>query len=291
MRSESDDLAVHSSLEAVQTVEEGASGNQRSIRVSAFEALAMLAQVQQWGTLAWNDIKLRYRRTTLGPLWITLGLAATVFSVGVLYGVLFGNELSHHLPYFATGLVAWTLLGSTISEGCTTYLGAAAIIRTIPVPLVVHVYRMLARHLIILAHNLLLIATLWLIFRWPPNWHLLLVLPGIALVLTTVFGLVLFLSVVAARFRDVQLIVSTTLQLVFLMTPIMWDAESLRPSGLLYVAEFNPVYHLIEVIREPLLGVAPSAVSWFSSILVALVSVMLGSTFYARYRHRVPFWI
>ncbi len=291
MRSDSDRFAVHSSLEALQTVEEGASGNQRSLRSAVFEVMAMLAQVQQWGTLAWNDIKLRYRRTTLGPLWITLGLAATVFSVGVLYGALFGNELSHHLPYFATGLVAWTLLGSTISEGCTTYLGAAAIIRTIPVPLVVHVYRMLARHLIIFAHNLLLIAALWVIFRWPIDSHLLLIVPGTAITLVTAFGLVLFLSVVAARFRDVQLIVSTILQLVFLMTPIMWDAESLRPCGLIYVAEFNPVYHLIEIMREPLLGNLPSAVSWISSTLAAIASLALGLTFYARYRHRVPFWI
>ena len=77
----------------------------------------------QWSTLAWNDIKFRYRRTTLGPLWITFGLGATVFSVGIFYGGLFGNELSQYLPYFAAGLIAWTFIGSTLSEGAAPSSG------------------------------------------------------------------------------------------------------------------------------------------------------------------------
>ena len=65
-----------------------------SLGAATREILGTLMRFDQWSTLAWNDVKLRYRRTTLGPLWITLGLGATVFSVGILYGVLFGNELS-----------------------------------------------------------------------------------------------------------------------------------------------------------------------------------------------------
>ena len=74
----------------------------------------MLIQWAQWWTLACNDVRLRYRRTTLGPLWITVGLAATVSSVGLLYGSLFGNRLSDYLPYFATGLVVWAFIASAI---------------------------------------------------------------------------------------------------------------------------------------------------------------------------------
>jgi hypothetical protein len=54
-----------------------------SIRSAIPEFAAIGAQVDRWATLAWSDIKLRYRRTTLGPLWITLGLGASVFSVGL----------------------------------------------------------------------------------------------------------------------------------------------------------------------------------------------------------------
>jgi ABC-type polysaccharide/polyol phosphate export permease len=263
----------------------------RSLSSAGREALEMLARVEQWSTLAWNDIKLRYRRTTLGPLWITLGLGATVLSVGILYGALFGNELTEYIPYFTIGLVAWTFLASAINDGCTVFLGAAALIRAIPVPLVVHVYRMLARQLLVLAHNFLLIVGLWLILRWPLDANVLLLMPGLALNVIVALGLALFFGIVAARFRDVQLIVSMLLQLVFLTTPIMWQPKGLKGSAMSYVADFNPVYHLIEIIRRPLLNQAPTSTSWAISCVVAAGSFALGMAFYTRYRHRVPFWV
>jgi ABC-type polysaccharide/polyol phosphate export permease len=263
----------------------------RSLRTAGREALEMLARVEQWSTLGWNDIKLRYRRTTLGPLWITLGLTATVLSVGILYGVLFGNELSEYLPYFTAGLVTWMFLSSAINDGCTVFLGAAALIRAIPVPLVVHVYRMLARQLLVLAHNFLLIVGLWLILRWPLDANVLLLMPGLALNVILALGLALFFGIVAARFRDIQLIVSMVLQLLFLMTPIMWQPKSLKGSATSYVADLNPVYHLIEIIRQPMLSQAPTSTSWAIAGAVAAGSFALGLAFYARFRHRVPFWV
>ncbi len=263
----------------------------RSFGTAMDEVTAMLLRVELWSTLAWNDIKLRYRRTTLGPLWITLGLGTTVLSVGLLYGALFGNELSQYLPYFTAGLIAWTFLSAAIGEGCGAYLGAAFLIRAIPIPLVVHVYRMLARQLIMLAHNLVLVVVMWAVFQWPLNWNVLLVVPGLAINVVAACGFVLFLSVVAARFRDVLLIVMTLLQLIFLITPIMWETKSLKGASIGLVADLNPFYHLIEVVRRPLLSEPAALLSWAVAILTACVAVLIGLHFYARYRHRVPFWI
>ena len=95
---------------------------------------------------------------------------------------------------------------------------------------------------------------LWLLFPWPLGWSFMLIVPGLVLSILAVFGAVLALSIVAARFRDIQLIVSTVLQLVFLLTPIIWDAKSLRGVALTYVADFNPIYHLIEVVRAAAAG-------------------------------------
>jgi ABC-type polysaccharide/polyol phosphate export permease len=268
-----------------------AATDQRSLGAAVHEILSTLMRFAQWSTLAWNDNKLRYRRTTLGPLWITLGLAATVFSVGILYGVLFSNELSQYLPYFAAGLISWTFIGSALSDGCGTYLGAAAIIRAVPVAPAVHVCRMLTRQLILLAHNLALMVVLWVLFPWPLSWSFVLIVPGLFLSIVAVFGAVLALSIVAARFRDIQLIVSTMLQLVFLLTPIMWEANSLRGAALTYLVDFNPIYHLIEIVRRPLLGEVPMLGSWLFSIMTAATCLAVGCAFYARYRHRVAFWV
>jgi ABC-2 type transport system permease protein/lipopolysaccharide transport system permease protein len=263
----------------------------QSIRSALQEMMEIGVQFDQWATLAWSDVKLRYRRTTLGPLWITLGLGASVFSVGLLYGVLFGNELSQYLPYFAAGIVVWTFLASCITEGCMVFVGSAAMIKAIPVPLVLHVYRMLTRQLIVLAHNLALIVLLWAIYRWKLNWTPVLFLAGLAIDTTCAFGWILTLGIIAARFRDVQLIISTLLQLLFLLTPIMWQPESLRGAGLSFIADANPLYYLVEVFREPLLGIAPKPMTWAISSVFTALSLAVGVRFYARYRRRVAFWV
>lgn len=263
----------------------------RSLRVAINEIISTLIRVPQWGTLAWNDVKLRYRRTSLGPLWITLGLGATVFSVGILYGALFGNDLSKYLPYFAAGLIAWTVIGSSLGEGCMAFLGAAAIIRAIPVAPAVHVLRLMARQIIMLCHNLLLMIILWIMFPWSLSWANLLVLPGIAINSIALFGAVLALSILGARFRDIQLLVTTFLQLAFLITPVMWDAHSLKGDALVYVANFNPFFHLIEIVRRPMLGELAAPMSWGYAGLTAALALLAGGFFYARYRHRVAFWI
>ncbi len=266
-------------------------GEHRSLRFATIEVLETLARAPQWGTLAWNDIKLRYRRTTLGPLWITLGLGATVFSVGILYGVIFGNELARYLPYFGVGLITWTFISTAIGEGCTAYLGAAAIIKAIPVPPAVHIFRLMVRQLINLAHHLVLVVVLWLMFPWQLTSASLLVVPAFVLNAIVLFGAVMTLSIIAARFRDIQLIVTTILQLLFLLTPIIWQADSLRGAALVHVVNWNPFFHMIEIVRQPLLGKAPMLVSWLSCCGLAVLSVTCGTYFYARYRHRIPFWV
>jgi ABC-2 type transport system permease protein len=245
----------------------------------------------QWATLAWTDIAVKYRRTTLGPAWITLGLAVSVTSVGVLYGVLFGKDLSDYLPYFAIGIIAWTFFSSCVTEGCGVFVANGAMIKSIPVSMAVYVYRMMSRQLILLMHNLTLVIILWLIFRWHLNWSIVLLPAGLALNVLTAFGLILMLGVVGARFRDVQLIVSTVLQLAFLLTPVMWQPNTLDGTKLRIFVDANPLHALIEVLRQPAVGAAPDALTWLFALGNALLALALGVFFYARYRHRIAFWV
>ena len=63
-----------------------------------------------WMALAWQDIKLRYRRSVIGPLWITLSMAITVYSMGFLYSRLFHMDLDSYFPYLVSGMLAWGVI-------------------------------------------------------------------------------------------------------------------------------------------------------------------------------------
>lgn len=259
------------------------------------ELVALTRNYELWSTLAWSDTKLRYRRTKLGPLWVTISTGLTVLMVGTIYGGIFGTpaglSLSNYIAYFACGLVFWTFISSTITESCTVFVQATPLIKALPLPILLHVYRMMARNLVLLGHNLIVILLLWVFAQWPLGWHVLLVIPGSILLIVAVFGAVLALSVICARFRDVQQIIAALLQLTFLLTPIIWPPEALAATRARLLLILNPVYYLLEIVRAPLLGDTAPLGIWAVATLIAVVSFATGMAVYGRFRRRIPFWL
>jgi ABC-type polysaccharide/polyol phosphate export permease len=260
-------------------------------RSTAGELVALGVEAQRWWTLAWADTRFRYRRTTFGPFWITLSMAATVFSVGLLFGTLFGNDLSQYLPYFAIGLIVWTFISQCLIEGGLVYVQSAGYIKSTPVPLPLHVYRLLGRQLILLGHNAVLPLGLWLIFQWQLGVVALLSLLGLAIGVVALFGAMLALSIVCTRYRDLHQIVSALMSLLFLLTPIIWMPGSVRSPGLDVVVYANPFHHLVEIVRQPLLGTVPDLASWVTAAAVALIALVAGIAIHARLKHRVVYWL
>jgi ABC-2 type transport system permease protein len=78
------------------------------------------------------DISLRYRRTVIGPLWITLTLAATIASVGTVYAALFKQDVTSFLPPFAVGLIVWTLIATTLQERSNIFVASGHLIKAAP---------------------------------------------------------------------------------------------------------------------------------------------------------------
>lgn len=263
----------------------------RGLAAAFRESATNLRDVDRWATLAWIDTILRYRRTMLGPGWLTLSTGVMIGSVGLLWGAIFGSNLSSYMPYFATGVVLWTLISNSLRDGCDIFIQAGNLIKSVPASLMVHVHRMMARHLIILAHNAVLILLLWVIFRWPLGWSVLLAVPGLVIVTLTLTGMVLVLGILCTRFRDVPQIVAAILQLLFLLTPIIWTADSVRGRSISVLLDFNPFYYLLEVVRGPLLGDVPPAHAWSVACAIALVSLLAGHALYGRFQHRVAYWL
>lgn len=261
------------------------------LRSAARDGLTTLADYERWGTLAWTDTSLRYRRTVLGPWWVTLSTGVFIGSVGLVWGGIFGTEMSSYMPFFAVGYVLWSLVSASLLEGCNVFIQSIGLIKSTTTPLLVHVFRMLGRQFIVFAHNILIIALLWAIFRWPLGWQTLLAIPGLAVVVAALFGAVLMLGVLCTRFRDVQQIIGAVLQLLFLLTPIMWKPDLLAGKRAAVLMDFNPLYFLIEIVRVPLLGHAPSLTICMGALLSAGMSLLLGLAIYGRFRHRIAYWL
>jgi homopolymeric O-antigen transport system permease protein len=242
-----------------------------------------------WGLLGWQDIRQRYRRSMIGPFWLTISMGALVAGLGVLYSGLFRIEVANYLPFVALGFIVWGLVSSLFTDGCATFISAEGIIKQASLPLSVHVYRVVWRNLIIFGHNIVIFFIVAVIFSIWPGWTGLLALPGLVLICLNGVWLALLLGLVSARFRDVPQIVASLVQVAFFLTPIIWKPELL--PGRTWILDFNPFFHFLELVRAPLLGQMPTLASWLTVLGITLAGWFLTFAMYRRYRWRVAYWI
>src|SRR2546421_12753681 len=78
-----------------------------------------------WCSLGWHDIRQRYRRSIVGPFWLTLSMGIMVAGLAYLYAGLFGQDVESYLPYVATGIIIFTMISSLASDGSTVFIGSA----------------------------------------------------------------------------------------------------------------------------------------------------------------------
>jgi len=242
-----------------------------------------------WGLVAWCDIKQRYRGSVLGPFWLTLSTAVMIGSLGALYSRLFHMDLATYLPYLSLGILIWGLISALLTESCTAFISAEHVIKQIRMPLSVHLYRVIARNVIVFGHNLVVFVVVMLWFRVQVGWADLMVLPGVALLMAGMVPTGLILAAMCARFRDIPPVVANLLQVIFFMTPIMWRAELLGPN--IDLAIYNPFNCFIDLVRAPLLGEWVPATSWGVALGMTAAAWAVAFPFFARFRARIAYWV
>jgi lipopolysaccharide transport system permease protein len=240
-------------------------------------------------SLGWLDIRLRYRGSALGPFWLTLSSAIMVGSLGVLYSALFHIDVHEYLPFLALSQVLWSFLSTVVNEGCTCFTQAEGMIRAVRMPLFLHALRTLVRNVLVLAHNVVVIVVVDVIFDIRPGWHALEALPGIAVWTIDSLAVCLLLGAFCARFRDIGPIVGSVMQIAFFLTPVIWQPQQLGASA--RWLPLNPFFALFDIVRAPLLGSAPPAHVWPAALLFSLILCATSWLLFVRARGRVAFWI
>lgn len=245
-----------------------------------------------WFMLAYQDIKIRYRRSVLGPFWITLSMAITAYSMGFLYSHIFHTDMQNYFPFLVGGMLAWGLISGTVSDLVETFTIAEHMIKQIKLPYSLYISRVAARNIIIFLHNIPIIFPIILIFHQTAkvNLNTLILIPGLILFYINALNYGLILAMLGARFRDIIQIVKSLIQVVFFVTPVLWNPNIL-PLNKQFIAEFNPFYAFIEFLRCPLIGTAPMKSSWIMITIVTLIGFAFSFNMFKRYRARIVYWL
>lgn len=248
-----------------------------------------LADWRLWGFLGWHDIRQRYRRSTLGPLWLTLSMVVTVISIGLIWGTLFGLDAKEFVPYLCVGMVVWNLIVGIVTEGCQAFIGAGGYITQTNRPVSTYAFWVIWRNLLISFHtSLVYIGIVPVLGIWP-NQHTLMALPGLLLLVLAITWPAFLFGIIAARFRDIPQIVQSILTVAFFVTPVIWKAEQLGPRA--YIAQWNPLTHIMDLVRAPLLGQPLTPLAWEMAGATALVGWLVTFALFVRYRGRIAYWL
>ncbi|MBO1905769.1 ABC transporter permease [Microvirga sp. 3-52] len=242
-----------------------------------------------WSTMAWQDIRLRYKGSMLGPFWLTISMGIMVTALGVLYSAIWKHDITDFLPYLAIGLLFWNLISSLISDGTQAFIKAEGILLQVKMPVTIHAMRSVVRNLIVFLHNCVVGAAVLLFFSVPQSLYSLVSLIGLVLILLNGFWFTMLVGMMCTRFRDIGPIVASLTQIVFFLTPIIWMPNSL--GNKLWVMYLNPAYAFLEIARGPLLGHSIPLPVWAMAFGVTILGFLVTFVFFARFRARLPFWV
>ncbi len=239
--------------------------------------------------LAVHDVKQRYRRSRLGPIWFLLNNIIFVGVLGILYAQIFKVSAAEYLSYLMVGIIIWQFVSTSMTEGTHCFIEARNFIQQTTLPLSIHCQRQVIRNLIILAHSLplLLVAPIIANGSIPAESLTLPISLGLsylnAVWISIVFGLI------GARYRDFLPLVQNFVTLAFFFTPIMWMPHLLSERAAF--VELNPFYHFISIFRDPLLYGNIPLKSFTIVVLITTIGLTMANILMKRFKHRVAYCV
>ncbi|MHA2787797.1 galactan export ABC transporter permease subunit Wzm/RfbD [Corynebacterium sp. S7] len=276
--------------------EETPKSQSKTFRAAFGDLIRGFGQYELWLQLGWQDIKQRYKRSTLGPLWITIATGVMALALGLLYSLLFQIEWRQFLPHVTVGFIIWGFISGCIKEGSTVFIENEGLIKQLPSALSVHVYRLVWRQVLFLAHNMIIWVLMVIILDIPLTWEVLLFVPALLLLIINGVWVAMFFGIISTRFRDVAPLLEALVQLLFYVTPIVWTTSTLEDRGgevaaQAKIVEINPLFHYLEIARAPLLGQHVDAYHWWIVIGCTVIGVLLTAVVMRQWRYRVAYWV
>lgn len=234
---------------------------------------------------AWQDIRDAYRRTALGPWWIAVSLAVQVATIGAIFAIVLDIDIREFLPYLALSLVLWNFISQTLSESANAFFYSERIIKQISLPASFSIFRSLIKNFLYFLHNVPVVGLVFLATDSFRADELVIAGVGMLLVVANAGWISALIAVAGAKYRDIFPITNAILMVFFYATPVIWTLDAVKSDLLTNVMAWNPFFHLLNVVREPLLM---GETSWLSLLLA--VSGAITGGFVALFTLRAVGW-
>ena len=247
---------------------------------------------RKWYLFGMQNIRAAYSRSRIGQFWISLLFLIMVVSLGVIYSTLWQSRIDEFLPFFALSQMIWLFMSGVTQGSSTAYQVYAGHIKTQYQPTTLFVFAIIFRHLVVMLHNAVVVAAVFLYFLKPLHWTAILALPGLVVLIANCYWIALVNAFVCARFRDIPAVVTSLVQIAFFVSPILWPPSAIKnPDLRVILVDLNPVANLVAIVRDPLLGLVPSMPVYVFSALFTFFGLSVAGFVFAKTHRRLVYWI
>ncbi|MGV8996296.1 MAG: ABC transporter permease [Parvibaculaceae bacterium] len=260
------------------------------MRAGIFDLYEGLQAWRIWHLIGVSSIRLRYSRSRLGQVWLTLSTGLFILMYGGLFSVLFHQEPKVMLPYVGVSMIIWTAISGAISNATTCLVSAHQYFENQYASFSIAIFVVIYREAITFAHEAVIIFAILLYFGLLGNVHVLSMLIGFVFVVFTLIWVSYALAILCVRYRDLIQVMASVLRAAFFLTPIFWR-ESMFPEGYRHYLIFNPFHVLLSVVRDPLLGIDTPDHYLIYGFGASILGFFLTMIFIGKYRRRIIFWI
>ncbi len=232
--------------------------------------------------LVWRDVKLRYKQTALGVVWV----AFQPIALALMFTIVFSHFLSAPsggAPYSAfvlAGLVPWQLFAAALARSSLSLVANEHLLTKIYFPRILIPLASVLTALIDMIFTLFVLGGVLVYFEIGLSVTILVLPLLIALVLIGAIGIGLLFSAINVRYRDIQAILPFLTQIWLFATPIAYSA-TLVPSDWRWLYELNPMVGIVGGFRWAILGGDFPAALWISAAVITLLA-MTGVVYFRR---------
>ena len=251
-----------------------------------------LHQIYTAWHFSWTEMLARYRQTILGPIWIVMGTGIGVVGLVLVWSQLMPSNNDQFIISVGYGLILWQLISMTLLEASSTLVQNASTLTSIKIPPIFFTIRVIFKGLINFLHALLLLPALFYFNSGPILFDIFPFLLGTTLFLINLTWMVYLISILGARFRDTEPILSAILPLLFFISPILFHKNAFASSTKAqFLINFNPLSNMINIARSPLIGQDILYEQYLYSCLMALIGYTIVYIVHQNHKNNIPFWV
>lgn len=246
-----------------------------------------------WLHLVMADLRAKYRRSTLGLAWAIIQPLSMTLLLSFVMGKIFHAQIKDYAPFIFSGLIFWEFVMVSTVAGSAAFVNAESYIKQFNHPLLIYSLRSTLAALINLLFAFIGLMT-WVLLWKPQNFGLcwLSLIPNFILLFLFAWAFGSISAFIGTRFRDFSQLIVIILQAIWYTSPVYFLPEVFKNAHLAFLVDNNPVYHLLNIFRAPLLqGEFPPLISYYYTILLVIAAWSLAVISTAKLENRVIYYL